>query len=771
MPHPAAPRGTPVPDEPRARRAPGPAPRDRTLAGAGYGDAVTTSPPAPALRSRQWLLVRRQLAASRPSWRWLRGSLRSFATSFLALTASLWLLPGTQVTRGAESVAALAVGVLAVGALVRPLITRLTVLTGVVGLLLAGFLAQAVVLGIALALVPTVEPFSAGQVVLAAWAAAVAAAAVNWLFDASSDEAFLGQLLGRAVRRTRRAGSEGPGLLVVQLDGVSEPLLRQAITAGALPTVSRWLRSGSHRMRGWHTGVPATTPAGQAVLLHGDVTAVPGFRWWDKGRGRLLTASRPVDAAEVEAAMSDGRGLLADDGASVSNLFSGDAPTSVLTISDGRLPGSDRGAASYMALRSGFLRSLTLLGGQVVTEWHQARRQRTRDVRPRVGRGGAFLLLRGLTTVVLRDLNLAVVTEQLTRGTPVVFVDFVDYDEVAHHAGPTRPESMRTLENLDRVLQFLDQVCGEVGRRYELAVVSDHGQAQGTTFLQLTGRTLEDVVLELADAHAGQGAAAPAPRSPADRATWSEETWVPASMLLAGATGSGRALTRATRSVAERPRRRAGGTPGGTPDGGAGGGAPAARLLVAVSGGLAHVYRTDRPGRLTHDDLAALHPHLVAGLAAHPGVGGVVTRLSAPGRRDGDLRVDGPGGWCVLRPGHGVVDGEGADPLATYGPRAAADLLDLERRDHVGDLVVLGAHDPALGEVVAFEELVGSHGGLGGWQTEALLLHPADWEVPTTPLTGLDVHRTLVARLERLGLRADSPTRSAGSAGHLGGTA
>ena len=367
-------------------------------------------------------LGRAQLALWRPTWAWVRGVVRAFVTSFLALTASLWLLPGVQVERGAESVASLAVLALAIGALLRPLLTRLTVLTGVFGLLVAGLLAQALILWLALSLVPTVRPFTFGEVVLASWAAAVAAACVNWLFDTSSDEAFLGQLLGRAVRRTPEPGTEGPGLLVVQLDGVSEPVLRQAVAAGSMPTLSRWIRSGSHTLRGWHTGIPATTPAAQAALLHGDDRTVPGFRWYDKTRGRLLTMSRPADVTEVEAALSTGDGLLAEGGASVSNIFSGDAEVRRLTLSDARLPTRDSGTASFATTRFGFMRSITLFVGQMITEWHQARRQRMRGVEPRVHRGGAFVLLRPLATVLLRDLNVSMVAEQLTLGAPVVFV-------------------------------------------------------------------------------------------------------------------------------------------------------------------------------------------------------------------------------------------------------------------------------------------------------------------------------------------------------------
>ena len=135
--------------------------------------------------------------------------------------------------------------------------------------------------------------------------------------------------------------------------------------------------------------------------------------------------------------------------------------------------------------------------GQVVEELYQGRRQRRRDVRPRVPRGRVFALLRAVTTAFLHDLNVAIVAEQMARGAPVIFVDFVDYDEVAHHAGPTRPESMRTLDTLDRVLGFLADVAAEVNRDYEIVVVSDHGQSQGEPFEQLTGAALDEVVAAL----------------------------------------------------------------------------------------------------------------------------------------------------------------------------------------------------------------------------------------------------------------------------------
>ncbi len=674
---------------------------------------------------RRLTIVGRDLRAFRPDLPWLVGVLRSFVVSFVALSLVLWLLPGTQVTRGTTSVAGLAVALLAVGALLRPLLTRLTVLTGTVGLLVAGVLAQALLLGVALAVVPTVESFSLAEIVVASWAVAVVAAGVNWLFDASSDEAFFGQVLGQSVSLTHRHGSDTHGVLVVQLDGVSAPLMRQAITAGAMPTVSSWLRSGTHRMQAWHTGLPATTPAGQAALLHGEVTAVPSFRWFDKEQGRLVVTSQPSDVAAVEKAFSTGDGLLAHGGVSISNLFSGDAPTRILTMSDARIPSKERATASFAVGRAGFVRSFVLFVGQVVTELHQGRRQRRRHVEPRVKRTGVFVLLRGLTTVVLRDLNVSIVAEHMARSAPVIFVDFVDYDEVAHHAGPSRPESMRTLENLDRVLRFFTEVSDEVRGSYEIVVVSDHGQTQGTPFKQLTGSTLSQVVHELA--------ARPTRVGGDDRPV---EPWGAATLLASTATGT---------KVAEVAARRASHQAAAEGD--------LDDLVVAASGNLAHIYLTDEPGRLTIDAVSARFPSLVPGLAHHDHVGLVLGRLA-----DGTVRVFGTEGWRDLRDGE-VVGGEGDDPTAAYGWRAAADLCQLSTRDHVGDLVAIGRFDPVLQEVVAFEEQVGSHGGLGGWQNDALLIHPSGWS-HTAPrdgsLTGVQVHREIVERLDQLGLRGQA---------------
>ena len=107
----------------------------------------------------------------------------------------------------------------------------------------------------------------------------------------------------------------------------------------------------------------------------------------------------------------------------------------------------------------------------------------------------------------------------------------------------------------------------------------------------------------------------------------------------------------------------------------------------------------------------------------------------------------------VHRLGSGQVTG--VDPLAAFGPQAAADLLSHDSCDHVGDLVINSRLDSGTDEVAAFEELVGCHGGLGGWQGRAVLVHPATWPVDGELIGAECVHRQLVRWLERVGHRSD----------------
>ena len=269
------------------------------------------------------------------------------------------------------------------------------------------------------------------------------------------------------------------------------PVLQMAITAGTVPTLTRWVRSGSHELREWTPKLPATTPASQMGILHGVIDGIPAFRWYDRAGDRILVANRPADAAVIEADLTTGRGLLVDDGVSISNLFTGDAPTAVLTMSR-RARGSDiarQAVAQFVVSPAGLTRALSRSITELTRDRFQARRAIRRDVQPRCNRTWETALLRCVTNGALRDLNTILVAQHMLRGTRSIYVDYVDYDEISHHAG-TRPESLEALESLDGVLHQLEQVASAAPRKYRFVILSDHGQSQGQIFADRYGEDL-----------------------------------------------------------------------------------------------------------------------------------------------------------------------------------------------------------------------------------------------------------------------------------------
>ena len=69
-----------------------------------------------------------------------------------------------------------------------------------------------------------------------------------------------------------------------------------------------------------------------------------------------------------------------------------------------------------------------------------------------------------------------------------------------------------------------------------------------------------------------------------------------------------------------------------------------------------------------------------------------------------------------------------------------------------------------MGEVAAFEELVGSHGGMGGGQSFPFILFPSELEWPEEPVVGAERVHTIMRRwLAGLGQRAYTEPRGASS--------
>jgi uncharacterized membrane protein YvlD (DUF360 family) len=649
----------------------------------------------------------------------------AWVVAALALTVAIDVLPGLSAT-SAGSIFLTAAVAGGVGILVRPLMVGVAARFGwwaVATLALAG---QAVVMQVALELVPGVDSTSFGSTLAAAWITAFVGILVSWLLTAATSEAMFTSLQ-RATRHHQAV--EDPhvdGVVFVQLDGVPHPVMQWALQSGTMPTLRTWVDRGTHRLHPWAVQMPCTTPASQLGILHGTCSGVPAFRWYDRELGRVLVANRPADAAVIEKRASTGRGLLADDGVSVSNLFSGDARRSLMTMSKieiGRGSRETRRVFAWFAVRpDGFARSVSRTIAEVVKERRQAVRQRRRDVTPRVHRSWTFSLLRAFSNGLLRDMNTAIVAEEMMRGSKVIYVDYVDYDEVAHHAGGPRLESLAALEGLDEVLSILVRLAESAPRRYHFVALSDHGQSMGAPFAERFGQDLGALCASLMPEQVTNLDA-------------NVESWGRVESLVDDLAGPGSTSQRAARRVGHRRREDPEGAVTPPSDDG---------VVVLGSGNLGLVYLKE-PERLLLEDLEERYPRLINGLAGHPGV----SFVAALSRAHGPVAI-GALGRHRLR--DGIVEGQ--DPLKPFGPLAPTLLATATQMAQAPDLYVNSCYDEDTQEIAAFEALVGAHGGMGGWQEQGMLLAPVSLHASDLEIVGAEqLHAVLVGMLEQVGQR------------------
>lgn len=683
-------------------------------------------------------------------WHWRPGRVQLarraivwFLVSFFALGATAALLPGLSI----DSPLALMTAVLVIGtlsALVRPVLLALVAPFSLVLVLVAALAFQVLVILALVPLVPGVRLTSTFDAFIASWVFAILNSLATWLLSLDSDESYYAMLMRRLVsRRPNVVRTDKPGLVIVQLDGLSHTVLQQQVRAGRVPVMSRWLREGRMRLAPWTTLLPSQTSASQAGIMFGANDDIPAFRWWSKDEGRMFVSNRAADAERLEERLSDQPGLLADDGASVGNLVSGGAARSYLTLSTirDRSQGLGRSASYFSFFLSpyGYVHAIVLGLAEAAKELFQARRAQLAGVEPRLARGFPYPLLRALVNVVLRPLSTSLVMEEMLRGTPIIYVTYADYDEIAHYSGPQRAESLDALDGVDRALGSLARAAEDAPRPYRFVVLSDHGQSLGATFRQRFGQSLEEVVRRLMGGTEAVIAA-----------TEEHDHWRIVNSFLSevsqtgGATGAvtRRALRGRTRGgvvevqatpthrlVSGGPESR--GPETGGPETGGSETRPATastpELAVCPSGNLALVFFPRLPGRASLETLDEQYPDMVQALANHPGVGLLMVRSAARG----PLVVDGSGARHL---DSGRVDGR--DPLEGFGPYAERALKRLDGMSNCGDLVLISMLDPSSSEVAAFEELIGSHGGLGGLQTDALILHPADWALGPDPLVG-----------------------------------
>ncbi len=530
---------------------------------------------------------------------------------------------------------------------------------------------------------------------------------------------------------------ERRGFIGIQIDGLGYYVLKSALTRRYLPFVRKLVKRRGWRLQRMRVGLPATTPASQLALFYGDNHDVPGFRWFEKDTRAVQITKSSAVCAEVEKRIrARGPAGVLRHGSSYCNMFSGDAERSTLTLSTlGKSDGAPFGWSHlliFLLLWIGlFARIVALSLWETLLELYDHLRALQSGLPMRDE--GVFPLVRVFTHVVFREIATQGCLLDIHRGVPFVYLNYSGYDEVAHHRGPTSLYAKLVLRDIDRQVKRIVRATErwserEGARRYDVVLLSDHGQSTTIPWEHLHGQSLTQFLLErvaenrlrrIGAAHRGKQVG----RALAF-ASWLREMelWLPKPL--------GPLVRRVGSWMGDRLPDEASEIDW----------SGASQLLVMPTGSLAHVYFTATHDALTIEEIQRRSGELLAAVVAHPSIAAVAARTEPGGveirSKRGSLRI-APSGERHLVGDH---------PLGEYllGEALESEVVRLSRMPHAGDLVLMSSKH--AGRVVNFQVEMGSHGGLHLDEQSSFLLTPPEVDFPVESLGSLRELHALFAR-------------------------
>ena len=555
-------------------------------------------------------------------------------------------------------------------------------------------------------------------IILAPISMALVTTLLSALLTIEDDSSYYRSVFRDAEKKRKGEIKDYPGLIIVEIDGLAYDVLNEAIDKGLMPTVKEMIESKSHTLREWETDLSSQTGASQAGILHGNNENITAFRWIEKENdNQMMQCSGPGKVKELEDRISDGNGLLADNGASRSNLFSGDTDNVIFTLSKilNLQKLYNQAWFSVFSNPSNFARILSLFLAEMVLEIYSQIKHKVKNIQPRIRRGITYIPTRAGTNVFMREINTATLTGDIMVGDiDVAYSTYLGYDEIAHHSGVRDEDSWFALKGMDKQIKRLIVANKYSPREYEFVIQSDHGQTNGATFKQRYGQSFEEFIKSLL---------------PNDMKMFSKmnsnedhfsEVYVPFSKQIE---------TLKNQKKDDKDK------------------LTDSEVIVLASGNLAMVYLTQWSYRLTYEEISSLFPELIPSIVKNEYIGFILVKSE-----NGDL-VIGKNGTYNLDTG----EIEGDNPLKGFGGNIAQHLKRNSSFKHTPDILVNSFYDSETDEVCAFEELVGSHGGAGGSQSRPFILYPSSWNVPDEEIIGAEsIYKLLKENLAKLKENSDN---------------
>lgn len=536
---------------------------------------------------------------------------------------------------------------------------------------------------------------------------AVITTVLSFILTADDESTYYRAVLRDAEKHRKGDVKDYPGVIIVEIDGLAKNVLCEAIEKGDMPNTKKLIEDKSHILREWETDLSSQTGASQAGILHGNNEGITAFRWIEKSNGnQMMQCSGPENVIKIEKRITNGNGLLVDNGASRSNLFSGDTDNVIFTLSKivdvQKL--YNKAWFSVFSNPSNFARIIVLFFWEMLLEISSQITHSIRNIRPRIKRGIVYIPVRAGTNVFMREINTyTLIGDMMTGDVDIAYSTYLGYDEIAHHSGVRDKDSFYALKGMDKQIGRLVEAEKYAKRDYQLVIQSDHGQTNGATFTQRYGETFEDFVKGLLphDMHVYA--------KMSSNEDHNSETFIPFNKQIKGFKKRTNKIR--NKEVNEKDE------------------LSESEVIILASGNLAMIYLTQWTHRLTYEEITSKFPNLLPGIVDNEYVGFILVRS----KEKGDMAIGLEGTYYL-----DSDEIEGKNPLEGYGKNVVRHLKRNSNFDHTPDILVISFYDPVANEVCAFEELVGSHGGVGGEQSKPFILYPSSWDVSSDEIIGAE---------------------------------
>mgnify|MGYP006277401783 CR=1 FL=1 len=285
-----------------------------------------------------------------------------------------------------------------------------------------------------------------------------------------------------------KAKEHEPGLVIIQIDGLSRKQMEKAISNGRLPFLDSLLKKQHYRLHSLFSGVPSTTPSVQGELFYGVKQIVPAFSFFDKKTKKIFKMYNGSAAREIEAQLKKKGGKpLLSNGSAYGDIYSGGAEeTHFCVINLGfsyLLDKTNFPALIFMLVLNiySLIRIAVLFIIELILAFY--------DVFKGAFTGHSllseikFIPSRVGVSILLREYNVIGGKLDVARGLPVIHMDFLGYDEQAHRRGPDSRFAHWTLKGIDDAVKRVYRAAKRSRLRdYDVWIYSDHGQLLTTPF-------------------------------------------------------------------------------------------------------------------------------------------------------------------------------------------------------------------------------------------------------------------------------------------------